>query len=811
MTQNIEQRTLAATATMEGAAKSVDEIAHKDADVVTPVGIRKSFPKISREWDDESQRLQTQWQNNSANLTQDWQNERNELSTKALGVKPWESGVSETNINQQRRWDDGHTYLPKTVPAVMDAGGPNDDWIPYTADKSDTLNDVFGRKPVDLFQGVFLVPDERYQYPKLNALGKVWELANGEQQLEVKSFSETADEYLIVTLMDDTQVIAHKMEGASRNWVNEEVTGSSESETQTKQLVGTVADFNRGTRQVDGHNAIRLTDKKLLMVFQRRTYPDNETVPEQFTIKSIVDNVMTIDYGAGEKTVILEYNVWPVGDLRRYGGYLDAILPNNADNPSPTDDTNAWLYALHCLPDPAEVTVHGLSYTTAEIPLSKSLHITTPSLPTYYKRNGGISGSGWRRYGAAGVINTTTDTFDPKSKSVKQLAIILNAVTMIGGRTNTSFKTSDKSVEVDYFHVEATGVTFANFYRNLDGSLGSWLWKLKNCSFTDAAEWGCWMDAAHGAHVTGCDFAWENLKGLYIDQGQSAVVTGNHFPHNAKYQLIAVQIDRPQTMSFYDNYFETYSYASDPRPLVNDGLGTYPLVLALDHYTNSDKGRFTPNYFGLHTKRAIILKKVQPGFFSSSEMNLFGNDIKNVGGFSDFYALQVMLEGDASSNMLTMPFSGIESDSILDPNNQLRTFGNGAMWHGTNIFTDVNADKNLKIPGDFPEARNDKNVSFVGDNQIRPITTKTRAKIILSYTWENTTGDANFIIRMKSFQGNYQTKDVYCTGKGGSGTLEVYVKKGVLEYTRIDFIVSGETNVGPSSAQIELRVESLNV
>lgn len=52
MTQNIEQRTLAATNTMEGAAKTVDEIAHQDKDVPTPVGSRKSFPKIAREADD---------------------------------------------------------------------------------------------------------------------------------------------------------------------------------------------------------------------------------------------------------------------------------------------------------------------------------------------------------------------------------------------------------------------------------------------------------------------------------------------------------------------------------------------------------------------------------------------------------------------------------------------------------------------------------------------------------------------------------------------------------------------------------------
>ncbi|HHC6692723.1 hypothetical protein CGJ04_09075 [Vibrio parahaemolyticus] len=215
MTQNIEQRTLAATATMEGAAKTVDEIANTDKDVSTPVGSRKSFPKISREWDEKSTALKTEWENDSATLRQDWQNERKELSTKALGVKLWESGVSETNINQQRRWEDGHTYLPKTVPVVMDASGPNDDWVPYTADKAGTLGDVFGRKPIDLVADFVLIPDAKQKYPKMNALGKVWELPDGEQQLTVKSFTETSDEHLLITLSDDSQIIADKVIGAS--------------------------------------------------------------------------------------------------------------------------------------------------------------------------------------------------------------------------------------------------------------------------------------------------------------------------------------------------------------------------------------------------------------------------------------------------------------------------------------------------------------------------------------------------------------------------------------------------------------------
>ncbi|ELE6600810.1 hypothetical protein RMQ50_004084, partial [Vibrio alginolyticus] len=123
MTQNIEQRTLVAAATMEASAKAVNEIANTDRVVQTPVGPRNSFPKIVREFDEESTRLKTEWNDTSSKLQQDWgseshrlkedwnqesarlksewnndsvtireswQQERNEFSVKALGVKLWE-------------------------------------------------------------------------------------------------------------------------------------------------------------------------------------------------------------------------------------------------------------------------------------------------------------------------------------------------------------------------------------------------------------------------------------------------------------------------------------------------------------------------------------------------------------------------------------------------------------------------------------------------------------------------------------------------------------------------------------------------
>ncbi|MCS0393613.1 hypothetical protein ND980_15410 [Vibrio diabolicus] len=265
MTKNIEQRTLVAAATMEASAKAVNEIANTDRVVQTPVGPRNSFPKIVREFDEESTRLKTEWNDTSSKLQQDWgseshrlkedwnqesarlksewnndsvtireswQQERNEFSVKALGVKLWEVGQSETNINQQRRWTDNHTYLPKLVPAVMTSDGPDDNWVAFTADKDDILNDVFGRKPAVLVAGLTLTPDVNEVYPKLLAYGKTWELNNSNKQLVVDTFSETSEGQLLIHLTDNTTVVAFKMTGASRTYVHDQLLKSEDRVAQ---------------------------------------------------------------------------------------------------------------------------------------------------------------------------------------------------------------------------------------------------------------------------------------------------------------------------------------------------------------------------------------------------------------------------------------------------------------------------------------------------------------------------------------------------------------------------------------------------
>lgn len=234
MTQNIEQRTLAATTTLESSAKTVDEIAHTDKVVETPVGQRKSFPKIAKEWDDESTLLKQNWQQESKQLKQSWENdsttlrsewkqERDQFSVKSLGVKPWESGVEESNLNQQRRWTDGHTYLPKSVPLIMSALGPDDNWIPFSAERADMLRDVYGQAPLDLIENLNINPNAVNQYPKLSAFGFVWELPDGASSFTVSSFSINGNGNLSITLNDNSTMIAKKVISSSRHWVDEKL------------------------------------------------------------------------------------------------------------------------------------------------------------------------------------------------------------------------------------------------------------------------------------------------------------------------------------------------------------------------------------------------------------------------------------------------------------------------------------------------------------------------------------------------------------------------------------------------------------
>ncbi|HCG7966411.1 TPA: hypothetical protein NJ499_001539 [Vibrio parahaemolyticus] len=109
MTQNIEQRTLTATTTLESSAKTVDEIAHQDKDVSTPVGQRKSFPKLSREIEEDYNTRASQY-----------------FDIDRIGDFSLVVGLELTEEDRQKAWEypdgSGDWYSPKRTKLPFVAG-----------------------------------------------------------------------------------------------------------------------------------------------------------------------------------------------------------------------------------------------------------------------------------------------------------------------------------------------------------------------------------------------------------------------------------------------------------------------------------------------------------------------------------------------------------------------------------------------------------------------------------------------------------------------------------------------------------------
>lgn len=200
MIQNIESRTEVAVKRYENASN----LAHTISGTLSTVNVSgreiKSLPKVS----------------------QDWESERQELSVKGKTVLPWQVGDIETDINQQRRFTDGHTYLPKKVPLLM-GDEPNAEWITFTADKSEVLSDVFGLKPIDLVIGLVISPEKK-QYPKILAFGEVYELQDGTDAYTVKSFVKSTSGECVITLENDRVVLGKKVDSASKKWTSNNFT-----------------------------------------------------------------------------------------------------------------------------------------------------------------------------------------------------------------------------------------------------------------------------------------------------------------------------------------------------------------------------------------------------------------------------------------------------------------------------------------------------------------------------------------------------------------------------------------------------------
>ncbi|HHK8657582.1 TPA: hypothetical protein ACQYF6_000089 [Vibrio parahaemolyticus] len=128
MTKNIEERTLAATSTMEVSAKTFDELAHADKVVHTPVGTRRSMPLLSREFQQDNQRREVEYQA-SERVRQDEFQGRFALSQQAIA---WEAGLTVSDSLQRYSvglvgTDSYKEFLPAPTKLPFETGVSFDD------------------------------------------------------------------------------------------------------------------------------------------------------------------------------------------------------------------------------------------------------------------------------------------------------------------------------------------------------------------------------------------------------------------------------------------------------------------------------------------------------------------------------------------------------------------------------------------------------------------------------------------------------------------------------------------------------------
>ncbi|MBO0135567.1 hypothetical protein J0673_04595 [Vibrio sp. Vb2736] len=158
MTKNIEQRTLAATTTMEVAAKSVDEIAHQDKDVQTPAGMRKSFPKIAREADEG-------FYNQRQTHEQDFQN-RWSISQQAIGWQPLtlvsdslqRYSVGTVGEEGYKEYLPAPEQLPFTTRATIAEDLAEGRWLENGVPSKDLVNTIAGKVSDSILGGLTWPP-----------------------------------------------------------------------------------------------------------------------------------------------------------------------------------------------------------------------------------------------------------------------------------------------------------------------------------------------------------------------------------------------------------------------------------------------------------------------------------------------------------------------------------------------------------------------------------------------------------------------------------------------------------------------------
>ena len=105
------------------------------------------------------------------------------------------------------------TALSVSDVVVVRVGGESEDLIPPDV----TLEDIYGVPVFELRVGMVISPVND-QYPKLKAFNAIYELADNSVSYTVKSFAQSVGGDCVITLSDDTPLIAKKVDAASREW-----------------------------------------------------------------------------------------------------------------------------------------------------------------------------------------------------------------------------------------------------------------------------------------------------------------------------------------------------------------------------------------------------------------------------------------------------------------------------------------------------------------------------------------------------------------------------------------------------------------
>ena len=120
---------------------------------------------------------------------------------------------------------------------VVRVGGESEDLIPPDV----TLEEIYGVPVFELRVGMTISPVNN-QYPKLKAFNAIYELAGNSVSYTVKSFVQSMDGDCVITLSDDTLLVAKKVDAASRNWVKTEAKILAKGTTHERTLSERFAD-----------------------------------------------------------------------------------------------------------------------------------------------------------------------------------------------------------------------------------------------------------------------------------------------------------------------------------------------------------------------------------------------------------------------------------------------------------------------------------------------------------------------------------------------------------------------------------------